>query len=110
VSSVDSYIEAIESGQLPVADREALTGEQQIIEAIYLGLRMTAGIDLIGFRAKYGIDFLKTFEEVITDLAERNYIVVQNNRCALTRRGRVYLDSITSMFVTREFSDNETRI
>jgi oxygen-independent coproporphyrinogen-3 oxidase len=110
VSSVDSYIEAIESGQLPVADREALTGEQQIIEAIYLGLRMTAGIDLIGFSAKYGIDFIKTFEDVITDLAERNYIVVQNNRCALTRRGRVYLDSITSMFATREFSDNETRI
>jgi oxygen-independent coproporphyrinogen-3 oxidase len=110
VSSVDSYIEAVESGQLPVADREVLTGEQQMIEAIYLGLRMTAGIDLIGFRAKYGIDFIKAFAEVITDLAERNYVVVQNNRCALTRRGRVYLDSITSMFVTREFSDNETRI
>ena len=81
-----------------------------MIEAIYLGLRMTAGIDLVGFRAKFGIDFIKTFKEVITDLAERNYITVKNNRCALTRKGRAYLDSITVMFVTREFSDNETGI
>jgi coproporphyrinogen III oxidase-like Fe-S oxidoreductase len=66
---------------------------------------MTAGIDLVGFKAKFGIDFIKAFKEVITDLVERNYIAVKNNRCALTRQGRAYLDSITSMFVTRDFFD-----
>ena len=108
VSSIDSYIEAIESGRLPVADKEVLTEEQQMIEAIYLGLRTTAGIDLVGFGAKFGVDFLQTFKEVITDLTERNYIVVKNGRCAIKRRGRAYLDSITSMFVTRDVSDTET--
>ena len=107
VSNIDSYIEAIESCRLPVADKEVLTEEQQMIEAIYLGLRITAGIDLAGFKAKFGIDFIKTFKEVITDLTERNYIALKNNRCALTRPGRAYLDNITSMFVTREFSDSE---
>ena len=110
VSSVDSYIEAIESGRLPVDDKEVLTEEQQMIEAIYLGLRMTAGIDLVGFKAKFGIDFIKSFKEVITDLTERNYIAVKDNRCAVTRRGRAYLDSITSMFVTRDVSDTEAGI
>jgi oxygen-independent coproporphyrinogen-3 oxidase len=110
VSNVDSYINAIESGQLPVDDKEVLTQDQQMIEAIYLGLRMTAGIDLAGFRAKFGIDFIKTFKEVIADLAERNYIAVENSRCALTRQGRVYLDSITTMFVTRDISDTEAGI
>jgi oxygen-independent coproporphyrinogen-3 oxidase len=108
VSDVRSYIAAIESGRRPVAEKEVLTEEQQMIEAIYLGLRMTAGIDLVGFKAKFRIDFIKAFEEVITDLAERNFIEVKNSRCALTRRGRAYLDSITSMFVTRDFSDTET--
>jgi oxygen-independent coproporphyrinogen-3 oxidase len=106
-SSVDSYINAIESGRLPVDDKEVLTEEQQMIEAIYLGLRMTSGIDLVGFKAKFGIDFIKTFKEVITDLAERNYIAVENSRCALTRQGRAYLDNITSMFVTRDFFDTQ---
>jgi len=106
-SRVSSYIAAIESGRLPVAEKEVLTGEQQMIEAIYLGLRMTAGIDPVGFKAKYGIDFMKTFKTLITELTDRNYIEVKNSRCALTRRGRVYLDSITSMFVTRDVSDTE---
>ena len=110
VSCVGPYIEAIESGRLPVADREVLSEEQQMIETIYLGMRMTAGIDLIGFKAKYGIDFIKTYKAVISDLAERNYIEVKNSRCALTRRGRVFLDSITSMFVTRDVSDAAARI
>jgi len=107
VSDVRSYIAAIESGRRPVAQKEVLTEEQQMIEAIYLGLRMTAGIDPVGFRAKFGIDFLKTFKAVLTDLAEQNYIEVKNSRYALTRRGRAYLDSITSMFVTRDVSDTE---
>ena len=103
-SGVSSYIAAIESGRLPVAEKEVLSEEQQMIEAIYLGLRMTAGIDLVGFKAKYGIDFMKTFKGVISDLEERNYIEVKNSRCALTRRGRAFLDSITTMFVTRDVS------
>jgi oxygen-independent coproporphyrinogen-3 oxidase len=110
VSDVRSYIAAIESGRLTVAEKEVLTEEQQMIESIYLGLRMTVGIDLVGFKAKFGIDFIKAFEEIITDLAERNYIEVNNSRCALTRQGRVYLDSIASMFVTRDVSDTGTGI
>ncbi|MGW8303592.1 MAG: hypothetical protein ACWGNO_16055, partial [Desulfobacterales bacterium] len=90
--------------RLPVAEKEVLTGEQQMIEAIYLGLRMNAGIDLVGFKAKYGIDFMKTFKALITELTELNYIEVKNSRCALTRRGRAFLDSITTMFVTRDVS------
>jgi oxygen-independent coproporphyrinogen-3 oxidase len=99
VSNIDEYILAIESNRLPVADSEVLSEEQQLIEAIYLGLRMTAGIDLIGFKAKYGIDFLQTFKEVIFDLEEQNFIEIKNSRCALTRQGRAFLDRITSMFV-----------
>jgi len=109
VSNIDEYILAIESGRLPVANREVLSEEQQMIEAIYLGLRMTAGIDLVGFKAKFGIDFVETFNEIISDLERQNHIEVIKNRCALTRRGRVFLDSITSMFVTRDLSDAEVK-
>jgi oxygen-independent coproporphyrinogen-3 oxidase len=110
VSIVDKYIEAIESGRLPVADREVLSEEQQLIEGIYLGLRMTRGIDLVWFREKFGIDFVETFKEIIPDLERRDYIEVVKNHCALTRQGRAFLDSITSMFVTRDVSDAEAKI
>jgi oxygen-independent coproporphyrinogen-3 oxidase len=99
------YLTAIESGQTPVAGKEALTVEQEMIEAIYLGLRMTPGIDLIWFKKKFGIDFLETYNEIISDLEKSNYIEVVNDHCALTRRERVYLDSIAAMFVAEDISD-----
>ena len=99
VASADQYLKAIESGVLPVEDKESLTEEQQRIEAIYLGLRMMRGIDLAFFKKKFGIDFIETFKEVITNLAKDNYLEVSKSHCALTRKGRAFLDSITSMFV-----------
>ena len=100
VASVDQYMRAIESGDLPVADQELLTLEQQRIEAIYLGLRMTRGIDLASFKKKFGVDFIEAFKEKTTDLQKDNYLEVTKSHCALTRKGRAFLDSITARFIS----------
>jgi oxygen-independent coproporphyrinogen-3 oxidase len=103
VSSVDQYIKAVTSGRLPVAKKEMLSREQQIIEAIYLGLRMTRGIDLAGFKKKFRIDFIAAFKELTSDLKKMNYMTVGKNHCGLSRQGRAFLDSIASMFVAQDF-------
>lgn len=105
ISSVEGYHEAIESERSPIADSEVLTVEQKMIEAIYLGLRMTRGIDLIDFREEFGINFSQTFNDIIADLAQKNYMKVDANKAFLTRQGRVFLDSITSMFVVHDVFD-----
>jgi oxygen-independent coproporphyrinogen-3 oxidase len=104
-SSLNRYLATIESGQAPVAGKEVLTVEQEMIEAIYLGFRMTRGIDLIGFRKNFGIDFLETYKDTIADFEERHYLVVGKDHCALTRQGRAFLDSISSTFVAKDISD-----
>ena len=110
VSSVGPYLEAIESDNLPVSEKEVLSLEQQMIETIYLGLRMTRGIDLVGFKEKFGINFFKAFKEIIPDLEKRNYIKVIKNHCVLTQQGRAFLDSITSMFITQDVPTTEVKI
>ena len=102
VPSIDLYIEAIESGRPPVAEREVLTQEQEMIESIYLGLRMAQGINLFWFQQKFGINFLGTFEDVIADLEKRNYIKAGATHIALTRQGRIFLDRIASLFVEKD--------
>lgn len=99
MSSVAEYIVAIESGRLPLDERELLTQEQQVIEVVYLGLRMTRGIDLAAFKKKFQIDFVDAYKELIPDLIKRNYITVGKDYCALTRQGRAFLDGISAMFV-----------
>jgi oxygen-independent coproporphyrinogen-3 oxidase len=109
VSSMDSYFEAIESGRPPIAEKEVLTQEQEKIEAIYLGLRTTQGIDSVWFRQKWGIDFRETFKDVIADLEKRNLIKADAANIALTRQGRAFLDSIAAMFVIRDLPDAKTK-
>ncbi len=50
--SVQTYIRILQAGKLPVAEKEKLTREQLLMEAIYLGFRTTRGIDLAGISGK----------------------------------------------------------
>jgi oxygen-independent coproporphyrinogen-3 oxidase len=108
VASVADYLTAIETGQLPIADSEVLTAEQKMIEAIYLGLRMTRGIDLAGFRKEFGIDFLRVFKDAIAEMANRNYLQADTAAVALTRKGRAFLDSIAARFIETDFPGSDT--
>jgi oxygen-independent coproporphyrinogen-3 oxidase len=104
ISNVDQYIKNVQSGRLPLAEKEVLSREQQIIETIFLGLRTTRGIDLAGFKMKFQIDFMDTFKELIADLKRMNHIAVTKDRCVLTRQARALLDSIAAMFVRSGFN------
>ena len=110
ISSVGTYIETIKSGRLPVAEREVLTQEQEMIEAIYLGLRMTQGIDSVWFRQKFGINFFETFKDVIAHLEKMKFIKAGATHTALTRQGRAFLDRIASLFVDQDLPAAGARV
>lgn len=103
VRSVADYIKKIESGLFPVEDKEVLSREQQIMEAVLLGLRQKEGININNFNAKFGIIFEDIFKETISDLKEKSLIILNNNRCMLTKKGMLLLDSICAMFTQNEF-------
>ena len=98
VSNVNEYISKIETGHLAVEETEDLTREQLLMEAIYLGLRTYAGINLRKFNQKFGLDFLSIYNEVIADLENEDQIIVDESSLRLSRKGMFFLDAITSMF------------
>jgi len=100
--SVKDYINDIDSGIMPAEGEEDLSMEQQIIEAIFLGLRQKCGIDIGSFNEKFNVRFEDIFRETIPDLSKKELIVICDGRCALTRKGMVLLDSICAEFVCRE--------
>jgi oxygen-independent coproporphyrinogen-3 oxidase len=100
--SIIKYVQEIKADQLPIAEKETLTREQMIMEAIYLGLRTTRGIDLNGFEKMFGISFLKTFKAEIAELAKDGLLKIMNNHCVLTPKGMAYHDSITAMFTSQD--------
>jgi oxygen-independent coproporphyrinogen-3 oxidase len=99
-SNVEKYIQELSTGRLPRAGKESLNREQLMIEAVYLGLRQTKGIAVDEFDKKFGVNFKAMFTGVITGLEEKGLVKMSKNRCALTSKGMLYLDSIAVMFIT----------
>jgi oxygen-independent coproporphyrinogen-3 oxidase len=99
---LSAYMRKIEAGKPAAAQTERLTREQMIIEAIYLGLRTTEGIDLGVFNEKFDIDFITFFGSTIDQLEIRGMIRMSENHCALTRKGLFFIDSIAAMFIDRD--------
>jgi len=97
--SVTKYIKDVNGGRLPIDGKEILSREQQMIEAISLGLRMTDGIKTDAFDKKFDVSFKKIFAETIAYLEKDGLIKLTENRCSLTRKGMLFADSITSMLI-----------
>jgi oxygen-independent coproporphyrinogen-3 oxidase len=98
-SNVKTYIRELSMGKLPRVGKESLSREQLMIEAAYLGLRQAKGIDVDAFDKKFGVNFEKMHAETIVDLEKKGLMEFSKNRCALTPKGMLYLDSIAAIFV-----------
>ncbi|MGD2273050.1 MAG: radical SAM family heme chaperone HemW [Desulfobacterales bacterium] len=101
-SEVITYITELNAGREAIAGKETLTQEQLMIEAIYLGLRQTEGIDLAGFEAKFKIPFIDQFQEEIKRFEEKGYLRVTDQQCALSSKGMCFLDSIAAAFTSKQ--------
>ena len=98
-SSLPPYLADIENGKPPVAGREALTRQQQIMEAIYLGLRKTEGINTEKFERFFSSDFLNMFKDALETLTDDALIVLDSNHCRLSRKGMRFMDSVAKVLV-----------
>ena len=94
ISAVKTYIEEIAQDKMPVENTETLSGEQLQLEALFLGLRTKAGIDLKRYKTSYGVDLLKDKKIVIDSLIKNNLVELNNGFLHPTRAGMAIADSL----------------
>lgn len=99
--SIKTYLTDINNGILPVAEKETLTMEQQLMEIIFLGLRTQEGISIERFNEKSDKPFQTLFQDLLTDPELNPFFKLTPKRCALTFQGMVFLDSLSAFFVDR---------
>jgi oxygen-independent coproporphyrinogen-3 oxidase len=99
--SLRRYLGDLAAGRQPVAGQETLNRLQRQIEAIYTGLRTTAGIDVAGYNQAFAPPFEKHFDALLNRLGQAGLAVVTPQGCTLTPRGMLLLDSIADQFVSR---------
>jgi len=67
----------VAAGERPVEGEESLGPKALATEAVLLGLRTTAGLDLDRFTACYGIELLAANEALVARLVAEGHLVVQ---------------------------------
>jgi oxygen-independent coproporphyrinogen-3 oxidase len=65
LADITEYIRVVEKGDIPLLESELITGERMAREALMLGLRLTEGVVIDGFRTEYRYDLLNRMDNVI---------------------------------------------
>ncbi len=90
-----AYLEAVERGELPEAERERLDAQELWEERMMTGLRLTDGVELAAIRADLGQPPVDQSVELNRMEAE-GWLQQKEGRVALTRRGRHLHSSISA--------------
>jgi oxygen-independent coproporphyrinogen-3 oxidase len=97
--SVFTWIKRLNAGESPVGDVDRLTPEGRAREAVFVGLRRTAGIERDAFRQLTGFSFDELAEDVIRRQLELGFLEDTGTHVRLTREGRFVADSVIAEFL-----------
>jgi len=92
--SLNDYLKALQSGNLPIEGKEVLTREQLRVEAWFLGLRTRKGVQIEEFNSQYGKDFLSCKSGILRTMQEQGHLVLEDGHLRPTRTGLALADSL----------------
>lgn len=95
-ANLSAYRAGLERGERPIAGRETLSGEQRALEALMLGLRTVAGIDLEEFHGRFGFDLAAANRVRLEELEAAGWLKVEGRHLALNLRGLAVADSLAA--------------
>lgn len=94
--TTSKYLELIESGQSAEVFRETINAAS---EFVFLGLRLTDGIDLNEFEARFGRSLSAAYGHEIKDLIDKGLLEKKHDKIGLTRLGMLYSNEVFALFV-----------
>jgi putative oxygen-independent coproporphyrinogen III oxidase len=95
----EDYIEQVASSGHAIGERRALGSEERASDALFMGLRLSEGIDLDEFRAEYEVDLLERYAGEFPELFDARLIELNDGRLMLTEAGRLMSNEVFVHFV-----------
>ena len=99
VAATPAYIEHLRFGRDVGVDRERLSGQARLQEALFTGLRLTDGIDCGNFSRRFGVDPWATYAGELLPVVGDGLMWRDESRFGLTRRGMLVANEILATFV-----------
>lgn len=100
VSGTLDFITRVEAGQSVEMDVQDLPPQVQLEEALFMGLRRTAGLDLADVAARHGVDVWARYGVALERFVEAGLLLHEpGRRLALTRAGMLMASEIMVVFI-----------
>ena len=94
------YIDRIAARQDVRVDRRTLDAVEQLEEALFMGLRLSEGLDLPGIQCRYGIDIWTRYGSDLSSYVTAGLLRHEpGQRLALTRDGMLLANDVMSVFI-----------
>jgi oxygen-independent coproporphyrinogen-3 oxidase len=98
-SKIDDYFDSIDMGKSAINWREPVTAAQSLAEELFLGLRLTRGVDWNWLRRTYGSNCLAQYEPGMSEFSERGLVEWDNSTLRLTPSGMLLSNEIFQLFI-----------
>jgi oxygen-independent coproporphyrinogen-3 oxidase len=99
VLQTEAYIEQVNSTGHAIRERNTLSPTDRAAEALFMGLRLSEGINLSAFQSEYGIDVAERYGDDLPRLADAGLVKLEEGRLALTPAGRLLSNEVFVSFV-----------
>lgn len=98
-AGTDEYVGVVAAGRTPAADVRAMALDERVGDALFTGLRLTAGLDVAALDAKYRVDVWARYGAELQPFVDLGWLVVAGDRWRLTRQGMLLAHEVMSVFV-----------
>jgi oxygen-independent coproporphyrinogen-3 oxidase len=99
VSGIADYIDLLDAGRLPTGTRRALSTDERLTDTMFLGLRLSDGIDIAAVERRYGVDVWSRWGPELVPFIESGLLVREPGRLRLTQDGMLLASEVMQVFV-----------
>jgi oxygen-independent coproporphyrinogen-3 oxidase len=99
VPATEQYVSRIAEGAPVDADRRVMTAAERMEDALFTGLRLTAGVDVDAVGARHGFDPWRRYGEGLKPFLDGGLAVREGSRLRLTREGMLVANEVMAVFV-----------
>jgi oxygen-independent coproporphyrinogen-3 oxidase len=100
VSAIGDYIDRVEAGKDVRLDRRVLSDTERLEEALFMGLRLTEGLNVDRVRQLHGIDIWARYGQDLSPYVSAGWLLHEpGRRLALTRSGMLLANDVMSVFI-----------
>jgi putative oxygen-independent coproporphyrinogen III oxidase len=93
------YVTVIENGESPVVDEQQLSQADMRSEALFLGMRLMHGVDLLRYRESFGVDLRDEHAEDLDRFCKAGLVELDGDLIRLTRTGALLSNEVFAAFV-----------